>query len=316
MTEWSGTPFCTGGDVGSIPTLYSFLYVKGNKTGFYIQPNFLLMNRLPLSKRCKIIQLLVEGNSLRSASRIADVSFNTVLKLVVDVGKVCIEYHDRIINNIKSDRVQCDEIWSFVYSKEKNTPESKGGAGDIWTWIGMDADSKLIISWYVGNRDADSANIFMQDLSKRLKTKVQLTTDGFRVYLDAVNNAFETEIDFAQLVKLYSKGKSADHHPDKSKGYSRYVGSQKIIMFGRPNPKFISTSYIERQNLNIRMGVRRFTRKTNAFSKKIENHCYSIALYHVYYNFVRIHKSLRVTPAMQAGITKKPLTFEDIAKLI
>jgi IS1 family transposase len=273
------------------------------------------MNRLPLEKRCKIIQLLVEGNSLRASSRIADVAFNTVLKLVKEIGQVCMTYHDNTIRDIVCQRVQCDEIWSFVYSKQKNTPEDKKGAGDVWTWVAIDADSKLIISWYLGSRETECATIFMKDVANRLKNPVQLTSDGFRAYLEAVKNAFDKHVDFAQLVKMYGSKKSTSAHPDKSKGYCRYVGAEKVILYGKPNPKFISTSYIERQNLSMRMHMRRFTRKTNAFSKKVENHCYALALYFVYYNFVRIHSSLRVTPAMQAGLTKKPMTIKDIAQL-
>lgn len=273
------------------------------------------MNRLPLAKRSQIIQLLVEGNSMRSCSRIAGVSVITVMKLLVDSGKACAKFHDETIRNIKVDRLQCDEIWSFVYSKNKNTPDDKkGSAGDVWTWTAIDADTKLIISWLVGSRDEDTANWFMKDAANRIIGRVQITTDGFRKYPDAINEAFEQQIDYAQLVKNYFNGKTVSTDP--SKGYNKYVGADKVIMFGNPDPRFISTSYVERQNLNIRMGNRRFTRKTNAFSKKVENHCYSLALWFMYYNFVRIHKSLSVTPAMQAGLIKKPMTIEDIARFL
>ena len=273
------------------------------------------MNKLPLEKRTQIINLLVEGNSLRSTSRIADVSINTVTKLLVDTGKACEKFHNENVINVTSKRVQCDEIWSFVYAKDKNASEEmklEGKAGDAWTWVGIDADSKLVISWYVGNRDADSANYFMQDVAVRLRNRVQLTTDGLRAYLDAVENAFEYRIDFAQLIKLYGQ--------DSMKGEKKYspaecIGAKKTRVMGNPDPKHISTSYIERQNLTMRMGMRRFTRLTNAFSKKIENHCYAIALHFVYYNFVRIHKSLRVTPAMEAGLTKKLMSIEDMVRL-
>jgi IS1 family transposase len=237
------------------------------------------------------------------------------MKLLVDAGKACMKFHNEKVRDVNVDRLQCDEIWSFVYSKDKNTPEEKkGNAGDVWTWTAIDADTKLIISWFVGNRDWEAAHHFMRDVSSRIKGRMQITTDGFRSYPDAINEAFDQQIDFAQLVKHYSNGKTVSTEP--SKGYSKYVGAEKVIMFGNPNLKFISTSYVERQNLNIRMGNRRFTRKTNAFSKKVENHCYSLALWFVYYNFVRIHKTLSITPAMQAGLTKRFMTFEDMVKLM
>ena len=270
------------------------------------------MNKLPIEKKVQIINLLVEGNSLRSTSRIADVSFNTVLKLLPQVGRACEKFHDEKVRGIKSERIQADEIWSFVYSKEKNTTAEmkEGGAGDAWTWTAIDADSKLIVSWFVGNRDAVSANIFMSDVASRLKNKVQLTTDGLKAYLDAVDNAF-TEIDFAQLIKMY--GTDSTNSTEKKYSPAECIGTKKHIISGTPRRKFISTSYIERQNLTMRMHMRRFTRLTNAFSKKLENHCHAIALYFVYYNFCKIHKSLSVTPAMQAGLMKKPMTIQDIA---
>jgi IS1 family transposase len=214
---------------------------------------------------------------------------------------------------VPSRRVQCDEIWSFVYSKEKNVPAGmEGEAGDVWTWCGMDADSKLMISWLVGSRDADTANIFMEDIARRLANRVQLTTDGHRPYLDAVDNAFEGLIDYAMLVKLYGES----DRPDKKYSPAECIGIRKNTIYGRPDEKYISTSYIERQNLTMRMHMRRFTRLTNAFSKKVENHCHAIALHFVYYNFCRIHKTLRVPPAMEAGLTKKLWDVEDIVKLI
>jgi IS1 family transposase len=273
----------------------------------------LSMNKLSLEKRTQIISLLVEGNSLRSASRISDCSITTVSKLLVDVGNACQKFHDETVKNVTAKRVQCDEIWAFVYSKAKNVPENKTGeAGDIWTWVGLDADSKLVISWLVGNRDADSANIFMKDVANRLANRVQLTTDGLRAYLEAVDNAFDFKVDYAQLVKLYGQ--------DSLKGEKKYspaecIGCKKNKVVGNPDPNHISTSYIERQNLTMRMQMRRFTRLTNGFSKKLENHCHAVALNFVYYNFVRIHKTLRVTPAMEAGLTKELWNIEDIVKL-
>ncbi|MBS1641528.1 MAG: DDE-type integrase/transposase/recombinase [Bacteroidetes bacterium] len=275
------------------------------------------MNKLPLETRKKIIQLLVEGNSLRATSRIVDVSINTVTKLLVDVGRACQKFHHETVRQIASQRIQCDEIWSFVYAKEKNVTEDMKNAGDVWTWVGIDADTKLVVSWYVGPRDVESANIFMRDLARRLKNKVQLTTDGYRAYLEAVDNAFRLRINYAQLVKIYGnkKGETTDDNASHEYKNYRYKGAERKIRSGDPNPKFISTSYIERQNLTMRMHMRRFTRKTNAFSKKIENHGYAVALHFVYYNFVKIHSSLSVPPAMQAGLIKRLMTIEDILKL-
>ncbi len=273
------------------------------------------MNTLSLEKKAQIIRLLVEGNSLRSCSRITDTSITTVSKLLVEVGTACWNFHDTHVVNVKSQRVQVDEVWSFVYSKEKNKPVGMENAGDIWTWTAIDADTKLIVGWHVGNRDADSANTFMQDVADRISGYIQLTSDGLHAYLNAVGEAFGDNIDFAQLVKLYGKegeGKTSE----KKYSPARFTGSKKTVISGDPDEAHISTSYVERQNLTMRMGMRRFTRLTNAFSKKIENHCYSIALHFVYYNFVRRHTTLRITPAMAAGITKRFMSVEDIARLI
>ncbi len=276
------------------------------------------MNKLPIEKRVQIINLLVEGNSLRSTSRICDVSINTVTKLLVDVGIACEKFHDETVKGIKSNRVQCDEIWSFVYAKEKNVEEAVAApekAGDVWTWTGIDADSKLIVSWYVSDRSAIAAKEFMLDLSARLSNRVQLTTDGLNSYLTAVDNAFGSEIDFAQLVKLYG-GTDAETTTEKKYSPAECTGCKKYVVTGEPDKKHISTSYVERQNLTMRMHMRRFTRLTNAFSKKIENHCHAIALHFVYYNFCKVHKTLRVTPAMEAKLMKRVMTLEDIARLV
>ncbi len=273
------------------------------------------MNKLPLAKRVQILSMLVEGSSMRSISRVCDVSINTVAKILADAGEACIEHHDQTVRGVKSKRIQCDEIWSFCYAKKKNVPTAKaapGDAGDIWTWTALDADSKLIVSYLVGSRDAECANAFMQDTALRLASRVQLTTDNLKTYLDAVEDAFGGDIDYAILVKLFG---------DTVAGAGRYspaecTGVKKERMMGSPDQKHISTSYVERQNLSMRMSMRRFTRLTNAFSKKVEAHMHAVALYFTFYNFVRQHKTLRVSPAMAAGISNRLWSMEDIVALI
>jgi IS1 family transposase len=275
------------------------------------------MNRLNNEKRAQMLSVLVEGNSLRATARICDVAFNTVLKFVPEIGKACAEYQDKIFRNLDCKRIECDEIWSFVYSKQKNVPEShKGefGYGDVWTWVAIDADTKLVVSWLVADRGASAAMEFMQDLAGRLKNSIQLTTDGHKVYLNAVENAFGGEVDYAMLVKIYGN----DSSPESSKRYSpaAYVGADKVVICGNPNPSHVSTSYVERQNLTMRMSMRRFTRLTNGFSKKVENHAHHIALHYMYYNFCRIHKTLRITPAMAAGVTDHVWGIEELVSLL
>src|SRR5205809_632225 len=276
------------------------------------------MNRLPLERRAQIIGMLAEGNSLRAASRLADVSINTVTKLLLDVGAAVEEYQDKALRNLKCKRIQCDEIWSFVYAKAKNLPEQYAGAfgyGDVWTWIALDADTKLVPSWAVGRRDGFTASAFIRDLADRLASRVQLTTDGHKVYLEAVEGAFGNAIDYAMLVKTY-EGDSGKHAPAERR-YSPAVctGEFKQSITGDPDPDFISTSYVERQNLTVRMQVRRFTRLTNAFSKKLDNHKAAVALHFMHYNFARIHQTLRVTPAMEAGVSDHVWSHAEIAGL-
>lgn len=252
---------------------------------------------------------------MRSISRVVDVSFNTVAKLLADAGAACAAYHEATVHDVSAKRVQCDEIWSFCYAKQKNVKAAKSapeGAGDVWTWTALDADSKLIVSWLVGGRDAQYANEFMSDVASRLSNRVQLTTDGHIPYLEAVEGAFGADVDFAQLVKIYGKA------PDAEKRYSPpvCVGAKKDVFTGKPDKRHVSTSYVERQNLTMRMSMRRFTRLTNAFSKRVENHCHALALYFVWYNFVRIHKSLKVTPAMAAGVSDTLHDMEWIVSLI
>jgi len=273
------------------------------------------MNRLSTGKRAQILSCLVEGMGINATSRVSRVSKNTVLKLLRDVGKACSEYQDKGLINLDCKRLQCDEIWSFCYAKKKNVPKDlkgKFGYGDVWTWVAIDADTKLVPSWFVGDRDADAAYRFMSDLAKRLNGRVQLTTDGHRPYLEATEGAFGIDIDFAMLIKLYG------HNPDGEKRYSppHIIETRSKVVNGNPDPKHISTSYVERQNLTMRMSMRRFTRLTNGHSKKIENHIYAISLHFMYYNFCRIHQSLRITPAMEAGITVHVWDLEDLVRLV
>lgn len=252
---------------------------------------------------------------MRSISRVVDVSINTVTKLLEQAGAACSAFHDATVRNVPAKRVQCDEIWSFAYAKQKNVASAVAApedAGDIWTWTALDADSKLIVSWLVGGRDAGYATEFMQDVADRLANRVQLTTDGHKAYLDAADAAFGFDVDFAQLVKLYGAG------PANPGRYSpaECVGIRKVRVEGRPDPKHVSTSYVERQNLTMRMSMRRFTRLTNAFTKKAENHAHALALYFVFYNFARIHKTLRCSPAMAAGVSDRLWSMEDVVALI
>lgn len=274
------------------------------------------MNRLPLTKRAQILGMLVEGNSLRATSRMADVSINTVTKLLVDAGCAAADYQDKALRNLPCKRIQCDEIWAFCYAKQKNVETAKAaveGAGDVWTWTSLCADTKLICNWLVGGRDAEYAMSLMDDLRGRLANRVQLTTDGHRAYLEAVEGAFGGDVDYAQLIKIYGDA------PESMKGkYSPAdcTGCRKQRVEGNPDKDHVSTSFVERQNLTMRMGMRRFTRLTNGFSKKLENHAHAVALHFMFYNFGRIHKTLRVTPAMAAGVSDHVWSLEEIAELV
>ena len=277
------------------------------------------MNKLNLDRQAEIIRVLCEGNSIRSTSRITGVAINTVVKLLRDVGAACLEYQDKTMRNLSCKNIQCDEIWSFCYSKQKNVPEDKQGQfgyGDVWTWTAIDADTKLVASWLVGLRDVDCANAFMNDLKNRLAGRVQLTTDGHKVYLVAVEKAFGANVDYAMLVKLYGQ----DTEPDKRYSPANCIAAEKHAVRGNPDASKVSTSYVERQNLTMRMCMRRFTRLTNAFSKKLENHEYALALYFMHYNFARAHKSLSnpyaTTPAMAAGISDHVWTIKEILALL
>jgi len=271
------------------------------------------MNRLPTEERARIIGMLVEGMSLRATSRLADVSINTVMKLLVDVGSAAADYQDRTLRNLRCRRIQCDEIWAFCYAKEKNVPADKKGKfgyGDVWTWTAIDADTKLVPSFMVGNRDARSARLFIDDLASRLASRVQLTTDGLKVYLTAVEIAFGADVDYAMLNKLYASTQEETRYSP-----AECIGCERKRIAGKPDPAHISTSFVERQNLTMRMGMRRFTRLTNAFSKKVENHAYQVALHFMNYNFCRVHKTLRVTPAMEAGVSDHVWSVQELVSL-
>ncbi len=273
------------------------------------------MNKLKPEKQKQIIAALIEGNSIRATCRMTDTAKGTVLKLLADVGKVCAEYQDKVFHDLNCKRIQCDEIWSFCYAKQKNVPEElqgQFGIGDVWTFTAICADSKLVPVWYIGKRDLQNATIFMRNLAGRLKNKVQLTTDGHMMYLDSVEDAFGSEIDFSQLVKLYGSSENTE----KRYSPAKCLGTHKIRIKGNPDEKNISTSYVERQNLTMRMSMRRFTRLTNAFSKKVENLGYAVVLHFMYYNFCRIHQTLRVTPAMEAKVTDRLWEIEDILDLL
>lgn len=263
------------------------------------------MNKLSISKRAQIIHLLVEGNSLRATARLADVDYNTVLALLVVVGEACAEYQHINLRNLPCKKIQVDEIWSFCYSKQKNVDRlvrPNKDAGDVWTWTAICPDTKLVPTWLVADRDSQAASDFIRDLYSRMASKIHLTSDGYKAYENAVNGSFGANVHFAQVVKMYD-------------GKQHYIGSEKRIITGRPVEKDISTSLVERQNLTMRMSIRRFTRKTNAFSKKIDNHAAAVAMHFMYYNFARVHKSLRVTPAMEAGISKHIWDIEEIVDL-
>ncbi|MCF8496540.1 MAG: IS1 family transposase [Alphaproteobacteria bacterium] len=270
------------------------------------------MNKKTIAERAQILRLLTEGNSLRSTSRIAGCSINTVTKLLTEIGEACAWYQDKHLVNLPCKKVQVDEIWSFVYSKQKNVPEGmEADAGDVWTWVAIDSETKLVPSWRIGSRDAAIASEFIGDLASRMAGRIQLTSDGYKIYENAVENAFGADVDYAMLVKIYG---------DTVEGQKRYspaacVGAKKAKITGNPDLCCVSTSHVERQNLTMRMSMRRFTRLTNAFSKKVENHAHAVALHYMNYNFCRQHKTLRVSPAMAAGVSQTLWDLEDVVKM-
>jgi IS1 family transposase len=271
------------------------------------------MNYISNADRTRIVAALVEGNSLRATSRMTGFSLNTTSKLLVAMGTACAAYHDEHVRNVVSKRVQCDEIWSFVGAKQKNvtSEQVEEGMGDVWTWTALDADSKLIISYLVGQRGASWANAFMEDVASRVATRIQITTDGHRAHAEAVEGAFGMDVDYVMLIKIYGSDSF-----DRRYSTGECIGTQTAVLSGSPDPRHISTSYVERQNLTMRMSMRRFTRLTNAFSKKIENHEAAIALHFMHYNFCRVHQTLRVTPAMEAGISHHIWTVEELVALL
>ncbi len=272
------------------------------------------MNCLSIQDRTRIVAALVEGNSIRSTSRMTGVARNTVTSLLIDLAEACAGYHDRHVRNLRVRRLQCDEIWNFVGAKAKNVSAEKKaeGWGDTWTWTALDADTKLCVSYLVGGRDAGWATEFMEDCASRIISRVQVTTDGHRSYLEAVEGAFGMDCDYAMLQKIY--GASMENETRYSP--AKCIGCDMKVVSGNPDPKHVSTSFVERQNLSMRMSIRRFTRLTNAFSKKVENHAAAVALWFMYYNFARVHRTLRVTPAMAAGISNHVWEIEELVGLI
>lgn len=274
------------------------------------------MNKLSKEEQVKVVACLVEGNSLRATVRMTGIHRTTIQKLLVELGEACSKYQDKTFRNLKCQRIQCDEIWSFVYAKDKNVPakmKRKNGVGSVWTWVALCPDTKLVPCWFVSGRDAGAAYHFMHDLAGRLSNRVQLTTDGHKAYLTAVEDAFGSDIDYAMLQKIYGV--------EQQQGEVRYspaqcMGARRAVISGRPDFRHVSTSHTERQNLTMRMQMRRFTRLTNAFSKKVENHEAAIALHYMNYNFARVHQTLRVTPAMEAGIANHVWTLEEVVSLL
>lgn len=274
------------------------------------------MNRLSTEKRAQIVGMMIEGNSIRSITRMTGICQEAITKLLCDLGKACSDHHNAAVRGVKARRVQCDEVWSFCYAKAKNAPNAKQKsiwAGDVWTWTAIDADSKLILSYLCGERNAAWAQSFMEDLASRVTTRIQPTTDGHKVYAEAVEGAFGMQVDYAMLIKLFgAPGEVVDGRYSSAK----VIGIRTAVLSGNPDSDHISTSFVERQNLSLRMSLRRFTRLTNAFSKKFTNHCHAVAIYYTYYNFCRVHQTLRVTPAMESGLADHICSLEELVALL
>lgn len=272
------------------------------------------MNTLNEADRVKVIKALVEGTSLRAVSRMTEIARNTITKLLGDLGEACMAYHDAHVRNVRVRRLQCDEIWAYLGAKARNvTPEKKEiGWGDVWTWVALDTDTKLVVSYLVGGRGADWAHDFMDDCASRVRGHLQLTTDGHKPYLEAVENALGGGVDYATLQKIYGASEETETRYSPAK----CIGCESKVVSGTPDPRHISTSYVERNNLTMRMHMRRFTRLTNGFSKKLDNHAYAVALHFMYCNFVRIHSTLRVTPAMEAGISDHVWSMEELVAIL
>lgn len=273
------------------------------------------MNRLNTEQRARVLSAICEGNSIRSVTRMFHVGKNTVARLLIQAGEACAEYQDKALRNLSCQRVQCDEIWSYIGAKDKNVPIERCeefGIGSVWTWVALDADTKLCCSWMVGDRSGKAAYEFMKDLAPRLANRIQLTTDGHVVYVNAVEAAFGAEIDYAMLVKIYG----ADRQDEVRYSPADFISCRAVDITGKPDAKHISTSYVERQNLTMRMCMRRFTRLTNGFSKKLENHIAAVSLHFMYYNFIRIHQTLRITPAMAAGVTDRLWDMSEVVALL
>ena len=272
------------------------------------------MNRLNQAKRVAVVAALVEGNSIRSTCRMTGVAKGTVLSLLSDLGKACAAYHDKHVRNLNSKHIQADEIWSFCFGKDKNlsTAKKTAGLGSLWTWTALDAESKLIVSYLCGGRDAEWATAFLKDVASRVSNRIQLTTDGFHIYKGTVELVFGADIDYAMLIKLFGK----PEQPEARYSPGECIGTETHVLAGSPDPAHINTSYVERQNLTMRMSMRRFTRLTNGFSKKVANHESALALHFMYYNFCRVHKTLRVTPAMEAGLAHHVWTIEELVRLM
>jgi len=276
------------------------------------------MNRLSNEKRARVLLSLCEGMSIRATVRMTGAAKNTIVKLLADVGDACLDYQDQAMHDLPCRLIQCDEIWSFCYAKAKNVPKAKRGQfgyGDVWTWVALDAETKLVPCWFVGRRDPDTAHEFMLGLASRLRNRVQLTTDGHAAYLAAVDEAFGGDIDYAMLVKMFGPGEGKTI-AERKYSPGECNGTRKYRVQGRPDPRRVSTSFVERQNLTMRMCMRRFTRLTNAFSKKVENHMHALSLYYMFYNFVRVHKTLGTTPALAAGVADHVWTLEEVAAMV